>query len=165
MATYYSDLAADPSRMYDIEGVALRAPFSLTISVAVVTGDLFYLAPILPGSTVCGYLIDSPALDTSGSASATCELGDATTSTLFNASGAAIQNPVRFSSTADAELAAAGASDVIGCLHGVLPLVYTAASYLILKLTGTVATAASSGTIKGYLDYVMQPKYRRPRRA
>lgn len=161
MATYYSDLAADPSRMYDIEGVALRAPFTLTISVAVVTGDLFYLAPILPGSTVCGYLIECPDLDTSGSATGTCELGDATTTNIFVASSnAAIQNQCRFSSVADDGLS----SDTVGCVLGALPAVYTASSYLVLKLTGTVATARSSGTIKGYLDYVMQPKYRRPRR-
>lgn len=161
MATYYSDLAADPSRMYDLEGAALRAPFVLTIAVAVASGDLFYLAPILPGSTLCGYLIECPDLDTHASATATCELGDATTSNLFTVSGAAIQNQCRFSSVADDGLA----SDTVGATLAALPLAYTAPNYLVLKLTGTVATARSSGTIKGYIDYVMQPKYRRPRRA
>lgn len=162
MATYYSDIATanGAAAMYDTPGCLIRQPFYLTISVAVVSGDLFYLAPILKDSTLCGYLVECPELDTNGVPSATCELGDSGSSTRFTASGTAIQNACRFSSTADDGLS----SDTIGAKLAALPLIYTTPDYLILKLTGTVATAASSGTIKGWIDYVMQPKYRRPRR-
>lgn len=166
MATYYSDIATanGAGSMYDTPGCLIRQPFYLTISVAVASGDLFYLAPILKDSTLCGYQIDCPDLDTDASATGTCELGDATTTNLFVASSSqAIRNKVKFNSAADEDLAAAGNSDVIGSIHGTLPAIYTTASYLVLKLTGTVATARSSGTIKGWIDYVMQPKYRRPR--
>lgn len=161
MATYYSDIAAHPEAMYDTEGALLCAPFTLTISAAVASGDLFYLAPILRNSTLVDYRIECPDLDTDASATGTCQLGDLTDDARFvAATSQAIRNQCRFVSGGDDALA----SDTVGSIFGTLPRAYTAPNMLVLKLTGTVATARSSGSITGFITYVMQPKYRRPKR-
>ena len=163
MATYYSDIAGPNARasMYELEGCALRAPFFLTTTALLVNGDLLHLCPILPGSTVTGYQVDCPELDTDGSATAQASLGDATDNALFTAAGTYIRNACRFSSVLDD----AAANDNIGCILNVLPKVYTAPNVFLMKITAAVATSAAVGTIiRGYMDYVMFPKYRRPRR-
>lgn len=162
MATYYSDVSADPSRMYNTPGVGLIQPFFLTTTALLVSGDILNLCPILPGSTVLEYVIDCPELDTDASATVQSKLGYTGSDAAFVAAGTYNRNAFRFTSAADD----AAANDNIGCILNVLPRVFTTSSSLILTLTAAVATSCVVGTIfRGWMSYTMQPKYRKPRRA
>ena len=161
MATYYSDIAADPSRMYDTQGVGLIQPFFLTTTALLASGDILVLCPILRDSTVMGYQVDCPELDTSGSATADAKLGYSGSDAAFTVSGSYIRNACRFSSSLDD----AAANDNIGCILNVLPRVFTTPNSFILTISAAVATSAIVGTvIRGWMSYTMQPRYRKPRR-
>lgn len=162
MATYYSDVSADPSRMYDTPGVSLKQPFFLTTTALLVAGDILNLCPILTNCTVTGYQVDFPALDTA-TQTATAKLGITGSDAIFVASGDTLVRAAgRYSSTGSAT----AGTTFIGCLNNALPRVFTTPNSLILTMVAAVSTSCVVGTIiRGWLEYTMQPKYRKPRRA
>lgn len=137
------------------QNALIRIPFPLAITGAVASGDFFYLGRILAKSTLTGFVCDIPELDTDASATGTLIVGDLADDDRYITTSNAARNSGRINSAADDALG----SDFQGSIFGTLPRVYTDPDMLVLKLTGTVATAATTGTLRGWYDYCMFPFY------
>jgi len=162
MATYRSDAAGERFEPYDRpEGAALVQEFALALSDDAVNADIFVLGKLPPRSTLLGFSVDLPILD-SGTATLTTSIGDATNAAKFFTSNTATFHnaATRVSSLLPINTVTSTTSK--GTIAGSLPVVYTDASDLRLTVTANANTAVSSGTIKGFYLYTMRPAFQQP---
>lgn len=162
MATYYSDkggLRYSPRNRP--EGALIADPFSLTISATVVNSDVFVLNRIPAGSTVIGFTIDLPAVDSHATPLATVGVGDSGSSTRF-LNTAVLPNTGVYRLTSFVSPTAI--SNLIdGADTATLPRAYTTPDDFRITVTTAPNTGVSSGTIKGTLFYTMEPFYSDPK--
>lgn len=139
--TYYADnYKANPTYSASQVGLTVTREFEFTITAAFVLDDLLKLAIIPAGIILCDYFVDVPDLDTS--TGIVLDLGDDDDDDHFIL-GSTVGQAVGFL-----------APMITGGVKGRLPKKYTAANNLVLHIdTAATGTAATSGTIKGWMRY------------
>lgn len=146
-------------------GTLLRVPFSLTPATSV-TGDQWYLGPLLVGYTLTGYFIDMPDMDSSTGQAG--ELGDITTLGKYIATATAMgQSQGFFISGTSSQVAASlpnfysaypttGNRSYPGSTNSANFEIGVANDLIITLTTGATGTFTGSA-IKGFYDLIQQP--------
>ena len=163
MATFLSTQVTQPgpSAIGLAPGLQVET-FSLTIgSTTLANNNILVLAQIPLNSTVLTFYISAPALDVSGP-TATWEIGDTTTVGKYVAStGTGPQAAVNtlahsLNGFVAQSLPAAYTTQTASAPSGItLASTSSVADYLQIKFTAGFNSAATSGTIKGYIVYTL----------
>lgn len=162
MATYRSNAAGAKFFPYDRpEGAALAQEFSLPITVTVTNADIYVLGKLPPGSTLLGFSVDFPILDT-GTAVVQTSIGDATNAAKFFTSNTATFHNAATRVSSLLPINAVTVTTAKGSLAGSLPVSYTNATDIRATVTVAPNVGATSGTINGFYLYTMRPAFRQP---
>ena len=145
MPTVYlaSDFAA-PMPSFPRVGVTLVREFLFTLTAALGAGDTIKLCPI-PGATdlvLDQWFLDVPDLDSNATPLIALQLGDGTTADKFMAAGTVGQSAGKVNSRQNG-------------VAGVLPLELIADAVLTVTVSTGPATGASTGSIRGFMEYHM----------
>jgi len=141
--TYLADNWSAPAIVCPFEGIEMVREFKYTLTAAFVINDLIKLAPIpasAAGILLTSYFIDLPDLDSGGTPTFTCDLGD-------------LDSAARFVAAATTGQAAGYLTPSGNGVAASLPFKYTAANALVLKVHAAAQTAPTSGVIRGFAKY------------
>lgn len=142
MPTYYSNVASPEHPAIDIGGGLTPVPFEVTITPALVAGDIIILAKMQRNVTLLGFVIDIPDV---GAPTSTINVGDSTSPTAFvSAVDCSPSTGARVSSL-DISLAAA-----VGVSPGVLPKRYPNGGDLRLTVVTITTGIGTAKVFKGF---------------
>lgn len=162
MATYRSNAAGLKFVPYDRpEGACLAQEFALTINTTVANADIFILGKLPKRSTLLGFTVDFPQLD-SGTATLTTSIGDATTAAKYFTSNTATFHNTAARVSSFLPINAVTVTTAKGTLANTLPQSYTNSNDLRVTVTAAPNTGVSTGTIKGFYLYTMRPEFGQP---
>ena len=162
MATYRSDkggLNFVPRNRP--EGALIAEPFVFANAATYANGDIFICGQLPKDSTLIGYTIDMPAVDTNAAPTAKLGIGTSANSILL-ANTAVTNGAIRLSSFASIN---SGVAPTAGQTAASLPVATSSAVDFRITITNALATAGTftANTITGTYFYTMQPFYSDPK--
>lgn len=142
-------------------GIVMARYFKFTVTAAFVVNDLVKLTKLAPGNAPGWVLLDIfmevPDLDTS--TGFVLQLGDSTAADRYVTTtlAAALGTTAGRINSRGPSIPYAASTAAAGTVVGALPAYYAAADNLVLKVqTAATGTAATTGTISGYITYTQQ---------